>query len=183
MPETSKGEKIVMNGKGLNQLPSPVKVFIISYMVLMAAGLLLSLWIVVKSPVWSGSGAADPIKQMEEAGMGKEAIEGAKSARFYSYLKLAHIHHLGHMFIVFSVAGLYAFTSAKDKLKIQIIIWATIVTLVNSLAFLIYSRILLIVFGSAYGALMAYMIIMVVIECLKPVGNSVIDSQRSAETI
>ncbi len=71
--------------------------------------------------------------------------------------------------MVFSVAGIYAFTSGKNNLKIQIIIWTAMVTLINSLAFLIYSRILLIVFGSAYGALMAYMMIVTVIECCKPV--------------
>ena len=157
-----------MNEKGLSQLPTPVKIFVVSYMVLIAAGLLLSLWMVTKSPVWQGSGD-DPIKQMEEAGMGKEEIEAARGAQFYSYLKLAHIHHLGHIFMVFSVAGIYAFTSGKSSVKIQVIVWTAIVTLINTLAFLIYSRILLIFFGSAYGALMAYMMVVTVIECCKPI--------------
>ena len=157
-----------MNGKGLSQLPSPVKIFVVSYMVLTVAGLLLSLWIVVKSPVWKGSGE-DPIKQMEEIGMEKEAIDAAKSAQFYTYLKLAHIHHLGHIFMVFSVAGIYAFTGGKSGVKIQVIIWTAIATLINTIAFLIYSRILLIAFGSVYGALMAYMLVVTVMECCKPV--------------
>ena len=164
-----------MNAKRLNQLPSPAKIFVISYMVLTAAGLLLSLWIVVKSPIWRGSGE-DPIKQtikqMEDAGTEKEVIEEvieeAKSAQFYINLRTAHIHHLGHIFMVFSVAGLYAFTSGKNNVKIQVIIWTAIVTLIHTLAFLIYSRILLIAFGSAYGALMAYMMVVTVIECCKP---------------
>jgi len=158
-----------MNGKGLSQQPAPVRVFIISYMVLIAAGLLLSLWMVMQSSIWTTSGMSDPIKQMEESGMGKEAVDAAKSAQFYSYLKLAHIHHLGHIFMVFSVAGIYAFTSVKDKLKIQIVVWTAIVTLINTVAFLIYSRVMLIGFGGAYGALMAYMLIVIVIECCKPV--------------
>ena len=105
---------------------------------------------------------------MEEAGM-QEAVEAAKSARFYEYLKQAHIHHLGHIFMVFSVAGIYAFTSGKNNVKIQIIIWTAIVTLINTLAFLIYSRVLLISFGGAYAVLMAYMMVVAVIECCKPV--------------
>ncbi|MFC1715380.1 hypothetical protein ACFL6S_17055 [Candidatus Poribacteria bacterium] len=155
-----------MNGKGLNQLPSPVKIFVVSYMVLIVAGLLLSLWLSAKS--WSGLGAEDPIKQMEEAGM-TEAVEAARSAQFHEYLKRAHIHHLGHIFMVFSVAGIYAFTSGKNNIKIQVIIWTAIVTLVNTLAFLIYSRVLLIAFGGAYGVLMAYMMVVAVIECCRPV--------------
>ena len=157
-----------MNGKGLNQLPSPVRIFVVSYMVLIAAGLLLSIWMVMQSPVWTASGAIDPIKQMEESGMGKDAVDAARSAQFYSYLKLAHIHHLGHIFMVFSVAGIYAFTSGKDKIKTQVIVWTAIVTLINTIAFLVYSRLMLIMFGGAYGVLMAYMLIVTSIECCKP---------------
>ena len=158
-----------VNKKGLGQLPSPVKVFIVSYMVLMAAGLFLSLWIVVKSPIWKGSGAEDPIKQMEAMGMGKEEIQVAKDGQFYLYLKLAHIHHLGHIFMVFSVAGIYAFTRVNGSIKTQIIIWITIVTLVHTLAFLMYSRVLLIIFGSVYGVLMAYMMIVAIMDCYRSV--------------
>jgi len=157
-----------MNGKGLSQLPSPVKIFIVSYMVLTAAGMLLSLWVVLNSPVWKGA-AADPIKLMEEAGMGAQEIQAAKDAQFYSYLKLAHIHHLGHVFMVFSVAGIYAFTRGKTGVKIQIIVWTAIATLLHTLGFLIYSRLLLIVVGSAYGALMGYMLVVAVMDCYLPV--------------
>jgi len=158
-----------MNEKGLSQLPSPAKIFIVSYMVLIAAGLLLALWVVVESPVWRGSGAADLIKQMKDEGVPKEAIEAAKAAQFYSYLKQAHIHHLGHIFMVFSVAGIYAFTRGKNSLKIQIIVWTAIVTLFHTLGFLIYSRLLLIFVGSAYGGMLAYMMVVTVIDCYRPV--------------
>ena len=160
---------MAVNEKGLSQLPSPVKVFIVSYIVLMAAGLFLSLWVVVKSPVWQGSGADDPIKQMEAMGLEKEAIEAAKSARSYSYLKLAHIHHLGHIFMVFSVAGIYAFTRVNGSIKTQIIIWTAIVTLIHTIAFVIYSRILLIIFGGVYGVLMTYMMAVAIVDCYRPV--------------
>lgn len=163
-----------MNIKGLNQLPSPIKIFIISYMVLMAAGMLLSLWVVVKSPVWSGSGE-DTVEQMEEHEMEDPAFEAAaKAARaafFYDSLKRAHVHHLGHVFMVFSVAGIYAFTAGKNNIKIQVIVWTAIVTLAHTLGFLIYSRLILIVFGSAYGALMGYMMVVCVVDCYKPVRN------------
>lgn len=160
---------MAVNEKGLSQLPSPVKIFVVSYMVLMVAGLLLSLWIVVRSPIWKASGVEDPIKQMEAMGLGKEEIQAAKNARFYTYLKLAHIHHLGHIFMVFSVAGIYAFTRVNGSIKIQIIIWTTIITLVHTLAFLIYSRTLLIIFGSVYGVLMIYMMIVAIMDCYRPV--------------
>ena len=157
-----------MNEKGLSQLPSPVKIFIVSYAVLIATGLLLSLWIVLKSPVIRGGGdATDQVKMLEDAGL-KEEAAAAKDALFYTYLRLSHIHHLGHIFMVFSVAGIYAFTRAKNNLKIQIIVWTTIVTLVHTLAFLIYSRLLLVAFGSAYGILLAYMMVIVVIDCYIP---------------
>lgn len=158
-----------MDERGLSQLPSPVKVLITSYMVLIGAGLLLSLWVVVESPVWRGSGPTDPIQQLREAGVPEEDIEAAKTAQFYSYLKQAHIHHLGHVLILFSVSAIYVFTRAKNSLKIQIIIWAAIVTLINTLGFIIYSRLLLIVFGIAYGGLMAYMMVTAVIDCYRPV--------------
>jgi hypothetical protein len=103
------------------------------------------------------------------AGVPKEAIEGAKAALFYSYLKQAHIHHLGHIFMVFSVAGIYAFTRGKNSLKIQIIIWTAIVTLFHTLGFLIYSRLLLIFFGSAYGGMLTYMMVVTVIDCYRPI--------------
>ncbi len=153
-------------GKGLSQLPPPVKVFVVSYMVLIAVGLLLSLGLAKKS--WGGPGSEDPIKQMEEAGM-KEAAEAARGAQFHEYLRQAHIHHLGHIFMVFTVAGIYAFTSGKSNVKIQVIVWTAIVTLINTLAFLIYSRVLLISFGGAYAVLMAYMMVVAVIECCKSV--------------
>ena len=156
-----------MNGKGLAQLPSPVKIFIVSYMVLISAGLLLSLWIVLESSILRGE-SGEQIKMLEEAGL-KDEVEAAKAAQFYSYLKLAHVHHLGHIFMVFSVAAIYAFTRGKDSLKIQIIIWTTIVTLLHTLAFIIHSRILLVVFGSVYGILLGYMLVMAVIDCYRPV--------------
>lgn len=158
-----------MNEKGLSQLPSPVKIFIVSYMVLIAAGLLLSLWVVLKSPVWrGGSEAGEQIEILEEAGL-KDEAEAAKDAQFYTYLKLSHTHHLGHIFMVFSVAGIYAFTRGKNNTKIQIIVWTAIVTLVHTLGFLIYSRALLIIFGSVYGILLAYMLVVTVIDCYRPV--------------
>jgi len=158
-----------VNEKGLSQLPSPVKIFIVSYMVLIATGLLLSLWVVLKSPVWRGGSAAqDQIKMLEEAGL-KDEVEAARDAQFYSYLKLSHTHHLGHVFMVFSVAGIYAFTRVRNSTKVQIIVWTTIVTLIHTLAFLMYSRALLIIFGSVYGILLAYMLIVVVVDCYRPV--------------
>ena len=158
-----------VNEKGLSQLPSPVKIFIVSYMVLIAAGLLLSLWVVLKSPVWrGGSEAGEQIEILEEAGL-KDEAEAAKDAQFYTYLKLSHTHHLGHIFMVFSVAGIYAFTRGKNNTKIQIIVWTAIVTLVHTLGFLIYSRALLIIFGSVYGILLAYMLVVTVIDCYRPV--------------
>lgn len=160
-----------MNEKGLSQLPAPAKIFIVSYAVLVAAGLLLSLWTVLRSPVIRTSGSADQIQMLEEAGL-KEEVEAAKDAQFYSYLKLAHIHHLGHMFIVFSVAGIYAFTRDKKNTRVQIIVWTTIATLIHTLAFLIYSRLLLVVFGSVYGLLLTYMLVIIVIDCFRPVGEA-----------
>jgi hypothetical protein len=157
-----------MNEKGLSQLPSPVKAFIVSYAVLIAAGLLLSLWIVLKSPILTGSESADQIQMLEKAGLEEEA-EAARAGRFYSYLRLAHIHHLGHIFMVFSVAGIYAFTRDKSHIKTQIIVWTAITTLVHTLAFLIYSRLLLVVFGSVYGILLAYMLVIILIDCYRPV--------------
>jgi len=157
-----------VNAKGLNQLPSPVRIFIVCYMVLIAAGLLVSLWIVLKSPILLGTAESEAqIRMLEEQGLQDEA-KGARAAQFYSYQKLAHIHHLGHIFMVFSVAGIYAFTRAKNNLKIQIIVWTTIVILVHTLAFLIYSRLLLVAFGSAYGILLAYMMVIIVIDCYIP---------------
>ena len=158
-----------MNEKGLSQLPSPVRIFIVSYAVLIATGLLLSLWIVLKSPVIRGGGdATDQVKMLEDAGL-KEEAAAAKDAQFYTYLRLAHIHHLGHIFMVFSVVGIYAFTRGKNSTKIQIIVWTTIITLIHALAFLIYSRLLLIVFGSVYGILLAYMLIVAIIDCYRPI--------------
>ena len=158
-----------MNGKGLNQLPSPVRIFIVCYMVLIAAGLLISLWIVLKSPILLGTAESEAqIRMLEEQGL-KDEVKAARAAQFYSYLKLAHIHHLGHVFMVFSVAGIYAFTRVKDSLKIQIIVWTTIFTLIHTLAFLIYSRMLLVVFGSMYGIFLTYMMVIIVIDCYVPV--------------
>ena len=158
-----------VNEKGLSQLPSPVKIFVVSYAVLIAAGLLLSFWLVLQSPVIrSGSEAVDQIQMLKDAGL-KDEAEAAKDAQFYSYLKLAHIHHLGHIFMVFSVAGIYAFTSDKKNTRIQIIVWTTIATLINTLGFLIYSRLILIVFGSVYAILLTYMLVIMVIDCCRPV--------------
>ncbi len=157
-----------VNEKGLSQLPSPVKIFVVSYAVLIAAGLLLSFWLVLQSPVIrSGSDAVDQIQMLKDAGL-KDEAEAAKDAQFYSYLKLAHIHHLGHMLMVFSVAGIYAFTRDKKNIRIQIIVWTTIATLINTLGFLIYSRLILIVFGSAYAILLTYMLVIMVIDCYRP---------------
>jgi predicted membrane protein len=157
------------NEKGLSQLPSPVKIFIITYEVLIAAGLLLAFWIVLESPILRGGGDAEnQIKTLEEAGLADEAKQ-ARAAQLYANLKLAHIHHLGHMFMVFSVAGIYAFTRGKNSIKTQLIIWTTIVTLIHTIAFLISSRILLIVFGSAYVILVAYMLLIILIDCYRPV--------------
>ena len=158
-----------MNEKGLSQLPSPAKMVIISYIVLVGAGLLLALWVVIESPVWRGSGSTDPIQQLRDAGVPEEEIKAAKAAQFYTYLKQAHIHHLGHILMVLSVAGIYAFTRGKNSLKTQIIIWTSIVTLIHTLGFLIYSRLLLIFFGTAYGGLLAYMMVVIVIDCYKPI--------------
>jgi hypothetical protein len=164
-----KGECVPVYEKGLSQLPSPVKIFIVSYAVLIAVGLLLSLWIVLKSPIWRGSESVDQIQMLEKAGVSEEELEAAKAGQFYSYLKQAHIHHLGHIFMVFSVAGIYAFVREKNSIKIQIIVWTTIATLIHTLAFLIYSRLLLVVFGSVYGLLLAYMLVVTVIDCYRPV--------------
>ena len=159
-----------VNEKGLSQLPSPVKVFVVSYAVLIAAGLLLSMWIVLKSPMLSGQEFTDSTQLSEELGMSKEDIEATKAGYFYEFmLKRAHVHHLGHIFMVFSVAGIYAFTRGKNNIKIQIIVWTTIVTLIHTLSFLIYSKLLLIVFGSVYGILLTYMLAVMVIDCYKPV--------------
>ena len=172
-----------MSEKGLSQLPSPIKVFIISYAVLIAAGLLLSLWIALKSPMLRGPEFSEPTVITEEElqqyqpdlreSMRAEAekqLEVAKETNFYEFmLKRAHIHHLGHILMVFSVAGIYAFVRAKNSTKIQIIVWTTIVTLIHTLAFLIYSRTLLVIFGSVYGILLAYMLIVIIIDCYRPV--------------
>ena len=156
--------KMDMNGKGLSQIPSPVKIFIVSYMVLMMAGLLLSLWVVQKSSIWSGGGSVIPME-----GRSEEDIAFEKSAMFSQNLRKAHVHHLGHLFMMFSVAGIYAFTRGRDDIKTQIIVWTAIVTLIHTLAFLIYSRILLIIFGGVYGALMTYMMIIAVADCYRSV--------------
>jgi hypothetical protein len=71
--------------------------------------------------------------------------------------------------MVFGVVGIYAFTRGRNGVKIQVIVWTTVVILIHSLAFLIYSRIFLIMFGTAYGVLMAYMMIVAVVDCYKPV--------------
>ncbi len=155
------------NEKGLGQLPSPVKVFIISYEVLIVAGLLVSFWVVLLSPILRGGDTTNTIKSLEEAGLTDE-VNQAKAAQFYAQLKLAHVHHLGHIFMVFSVAGIYAFTRQKNNVKTQVIVWATISTLMHTLAFLINSRILLIFFGSAYGILLTYMLVIIFIDCFKP---------------
>ena len=158
-----------MNEKGLSQLAPAVKVFIVSYAVLVAAGLLLTLWLVWESPTLRSGGQSDKqIKMLEDAGL-KDEVVAAKNARFYSYLKLAHVHHLGHVFMVFTISGLYAFTRGKDKVKIQVIIWTAIATLFHTLAFLIYSRLLLVVFGSLFGSLLSYMLVIIVFDCYKPV--------------
>jgi hypothetical protein len=149
-----------MNISSLYNLPSVVKIFITSYIVLVGAGLLLALWVVVESPVLKG-------EKMEEQ-YPPEALADLKAASFYQNLKLAHVHHLGHIFVVFSLAGIYTFTREKNNIKIQVIVWTTIATLIHTLAFLIYSKILLIVFGSIFGALMCYMMIMILVDCFKP---------------
>ncbi len=146
---------------GLYQLPLPIKIFIITYMVLIGVGLLVALWVVLESPVIKG-------QKLEEQ-YPPEALEEMKSAQFYQNLKLAHTHHLGHIFMVFSVAGIYAFTRVKDNTKIQVLVWTTVATLIHTLAFLIYSRVLLVVFGSIYGVMLAYMVIVIVIDCFKPI--------------
>ena len=145
-----------MGEKGLYSLAMPAKVFIISYLVLMGAGLLISLWVVFESPVLKGESIDDQYPS--------EALQEMKAARFYENLKKAHVHHMGHIFMVFSVMGMYAFTRDKSNIRIQVIVWTTIITLINTLAFLLYSRILLIVFGSAYAILIAYMMILRILE-------------------
>ncbi|MGB9596437.1 MAG: hypothetical protein ACPL7B_09175, partial [Candidatus Poribacteria bacterium] len=145
----------------LYELPLSAKIFIISYIVLISAGLLISLWVVVESPVLKGTKVEDQYTP--------EALADMKSAMFYENLKKAHVHHLGHIFMVFSIMGIYAFTRTKDNVKIQAIIWMTIATLIHTLAFLIYSRILLVVFGSIYGVIMVYMMIVILIDCFKPI--------------
>ena len=150
-----------MGEKGLYSLAMPVKAFIISYLILIGAGLLISLWVVLESPVLKGESIDDQYPP--------EALEEMKAARFYENLKKAHVHHLGHIFMVFSIMGIYAFTRDKSNIRIQVIVWTTIITLINTLAFLLYSRILLIVFGSAYAILMAHMMIIIFIDCLKPI--------------
>ncbi len=149
-----------MNVNNLYDLPFSVKIFIVSYLVLIGVGLLLSLWVVVESPVLKGT-------KVEEQ-YAPEALADIKSAMFYENLKKAHVHHLGHIFMVFSIMGIYAFTRVKDNIKIQVIVWMTIATLVHTLAFLIYSRILLVVFGSVYGVIMVYMMLVILIDCFKP---------------
>jgi len=149
-----------MNANNLYDLPYAVKIFIVSYIVLISAGLLLSLWVVIESPVLRGT-------KVEEQ-YAPEALADMKSAMFYENLKKAHVHHLGHIFMVFSIAGIYAFTRTKDNIKIQAIVWLAIATLIHTLAFLIYSRVLLVVFGSIYGVLMVYMMIVILIDCFKP---------------
>jgi hypothetical protein len=156
-----------MGEKGLYPLSLPIKVFITSYLVLIGAGLLLSFWIVIESPIMKGTNIEEKGTNIEEQ-YPPDALQEMKAAQFYDNLRKAHIHHMGHIFMVFSVVGIYAFTREKSKIKIQIIIWATIVTLTHTLAFLIYSKILLIVFGSAYAALMIYMMIIILIDCFKP---------------
>jgi predicted membrane protein len=150
-----------MNEKGLYPLPLPIKVFIISYLVLISAGLLLAFWVVLESPVLKG--------ETIESQYPPEALQDLKAAEFYENLKKAHVHHLGHVFMVFSIAGIYAFTREKSNIKIQIIVWTVITTLIHTLAFLIYSRILLIVFGSIYAGLMVYMMIIILIDLYKPI--------------
>jgi len=149
-----------MNANNLYDLPYAVKIFIVSYIVLISAGLLLSLWVVIESPVLRGT-------KVEEQ-YAPEALADMKSAMFYENLKKAHVHHLGHIFMVFSIAGIYAFTRTKDNIKIQAIVWLAIATLIHTLAFLIYSRVLLVVFGSIYGVLMVYMMVVILIDCFKP---------------
>jgi hypothetical protein len=153
-----------MNEKGLYPLPLTIKVFIVCYLVLIAAGLLLALWVVLESPVLKG------VKIEEQ--YPPEALQDIKTAQFYDNLKKAHVHHLGHTFMVFSIAGIYAFTREKKNIKIQVTVWTVIATLVHTLAFLIYSRILLIVFGSLYAGLLAYMMIIILIDCYKPIRES-----------
>jgi len=150
-----------MNISSLYNMPSVVKIFITSYIVLIGAGLLLTLWVVIESPVLKG-------EKIDEQ-YPPEALADLKAASFYQNLKLAHVHHLGHIFMVFSIAGLYTFTREKNNIKIQVIVWTTIATLIHTLAFLIYSKILIIVFGSIYGALLGYMMIIILIDCFKPV--------------
>lgn len=145
--------------KGLYPLPLPIKVFIISYLVLVGAGLLVAFWVVLESPIIKGESINDQYSQ--------EELQVMKSALFYENLKKAHVHHLGHIFMVFSITGLYAFTREKNNIKIQVIVWTTIITLIHTLAFLLYSKILLIVFGSAYAVIIAYMMLKIFIDCLK----------------
>lgn len=149
-----------MDISSLYNMPSVVKIFIASYIVLIGAGLLLTLWVVVESPVLKG-------EKLEEQ-YPPEALAELKAASLYQNLKLAHVHHLGHIFMVFSIAGIYTFTREKNNIKIQVIVWTTIATLIHTLAFLIYSKILLIVFGSIYGVLLGYMMIIILIDCFKP---------------
>jgi len=144
---------------GLYSLPLAIKVFIISYIVLIGVGLLVALWVVLESPVMRGDNQDEQYPP--------EAIEEFKTARLYENLKKAHVHHLGHIFMVFSIAGIYAFTREKNNIKIQMIVWTTIVTIIHTLAFLIYSRLLLIIFGSAYAGLMAYMMLIIMIDCFR----------------
>jgi hypothetical protein len=150
-----------MNEKGLYPLPLPIKVFIISYLVLISAGLLLAFWVVLESPVLKGVTI--------DSQYPPEALQDLKTAQFYENLKKAHVHHLGHIFMVFSIAGIYVFTRVKSNIKIQITVWTVIATLMHTLAFLIYSRILLIVFGSIYAGLMVYMMIIILIDLYKPI--------------
>jgi hypothetical protein len=151
--------------KGLYPLSLPIKVFIISYLILIGAGLLIALWVVLESPIIKGESINEQYSP--------EALQEMKSAMFYENLKKAHVHHLGHIFMVFSLVGIYAFTREKNNIKIQVIVWMTIITLIHTLAFLIYSKILLIVFGSAYAILMAYIMIIIFIDCIKQPKDSV----------
>lgn len=147
--------------KSLYGLAMPFKVFISCYVVLIGVGLLLALWVVLESPVIKGKGLEEQYPA--------EALEEMKAAEFYQNLKLSHTHHLGHVFMLFGIAGLYALTRQKDKAKIQVIVWSTIATIIHSVAFLLYSRPLLIIFGTIYAILMAFMMISILVDCFKPV--------------
>jgi hypothetical protein len=100
-----------MLNRGLNQFPLAVKEFIVIYAVLILIALLLSLWI-----AWQAHKGVQ--LQEDEELYPNDVKDIVKRAQGFDRAVQAHTHFIGHVLMLFTVAGLYSLTRMSEKIKL-----------------------------------------------------------------